>query len=66
MPFENHSTVFFFGDIFIQSGEVSSANLGKKYKLPDNMERDSVEARSYLGGAENFKVKEIEVFTVKF
>lgn len=38
---------------------------GKKFELPPNVEQDTFEAESYIAGAKNFSVEEIEVFLIK-
>ena len=40
----------------------SSSNLGYVFKPPNGLKEGSDEARSYLAGAFNYKVLEIEVF----
>ena len=41
------------------------SNFGHSYELPEGMKYDSDQARSYLAGLYNFKVKEFEVYSVK-
>ncbi len=40
--------------------------LGTSYSLPLGLIKGSVEAKSYLAGAERFKVLEIETYSIKF
>lgn len=44
----------------------SYTNMGHTYQLPAGVFVNSEEAKSYLGGAFNFKVIEIEVYRVVF
>ncbi len=44
----------------------SLSDFGDYYTLPDGIDEDSDEAYSYLAGAHEFKVEEIEVYSVKF
>ena len=64
--------MFCFGrDIAIypncDTNKKSYTNIGKTYKPPEGMVYDSNKTPCYnLGGAYNFKVTEIEVYTVIF
>jgi hypothetical protein len=40
----------------------SCSNLGNTYELPAGIVYGSNEAKSYLAGSHNFKLKELEVF----
>ena len=40
----------------------SAKNFGVKFELPQDMDLDSVERKSYLAGRDRFKVLEIEVY----
>lgn len=42
------------------------SDLGGTYSLPEGYKHGSVEARSFLAGEYKFRVREIEVFKVKF
>lgn len=44
----------------------SYSNFGYTYQLPDGMQMNSEEAKSYLAGAYQFKVTEIEIYKVVF
>ncbi len=44
----------------------SYSYFGDNYTLPNGIVKDSNEAHSYLAGAFQFKVEEIEVYSVKF
>jgi hypothetical protein len=56
------------GDIAIfdecNMNKTNHSYFGWTYKPPDNIEFGSDEANSYLAGAFNFKVEEIEVFLI--
>lgn len=59
----------FGGDLQIHSdcNNMSYENfsvLGTTYSLPNNLAHRSPEANSYLAGAQNFRVVEIEVYKV--
>ncbi len=51
---------------YIDENTHNYSYLGNSYELPPGMAKGAEEARSYLAGAYKFKVKEIEVFRVKF
>jgi hypothetical protein len=42
----------------------SYSNFGSTYSLPEGMEEKSEEAKSYLAGSYNFKVTEMEVYSL--
>jgi hypothetical protein len=44
----------------------NTANLGAAYEAPPGIAYNTDPSKSYLGGAVNFKIKEIEAFQVKF
>ena len=54
------------GDFNIYDGKLhptsSCSNLGTSYELPAGIVYGSDEAKSYLAGSYNFKLKELEVF----
>ena len=56
-------------DLFISLGPVNetppcSSALGKTYKLPEGINPDSVESRSFLANATSFSVDEVEVYGI--
>jgi hypothetical protein len=44
----------------------SSCNLGISYEVPVGLTHNTDPAKNYMAGIYNYKVKEIEVFQVKF
>jgi hypothetical protein len=44
----------------------SYCNLGKSFEVPEELTDNEDEAKIYMAGSIDFKVKEIEVFQVKF
>ena len=51
----------FSDDCFLrQNGGYS--NIGNSYKAPGDIKYNTLESKSYLAGARNFRVEEIEVY----
>ena len=44
----------------------NSANLGRTYEAPAGITYNTDPCRAYLGGSDDFKIREIEAFQVKF
>ena len=44
----------------------SWSNIGRTYEAPEGVVHGSEEAKEYMAGANKFRVKDIEVFAVKF
>ncbi len=63
-------SVAFGGDIAIHdncnTNGSSFTNIGKSYTPPIGIVKETPAAQSYLAGAHEFKVTEIEVFSIKF
>ena len=57
-------------DIYISDNcnfnKMSGSNYGYTYKLPSGIKYFSKEAKGYLAGSKNFKVIDIETYSVKY
>jgi hypothetical protein len=53
-----------FSDDCYEKPNGGYSNIGNSYLAPEGIKYDTYESKSYLAGARNFKVEEIEVYKV--